>query len=60
MVGVGFDDWEWGVIFWVMNLEYFMDIVYMMCFDEVSVCYVEFGLFYMSYVMLVEEMFCYC
>ncbi len=38
-VGVGFDDWEWGVTLWARNPEYLIDIVYRMRFDEESARY---------------------
>ena len=33
-VGVGLEDWEWGVTLWAANPEYLKDIVYRMRFDE--------------------------
>jgi chlorite dismutase len=48
-VGVGFDDWEWGVTLWATNPKYLKDIVYEMRFDEASAKYAEFGPFYTSY-----------
>jgi chlorite dismutase len=49
-VGVGLDDWEWGVTLWAVNPRYLADIVYRMRFDEASARYAEFGPFYVSYV----------
>jgi peroxiredoxin len=49
-VGLGFDDWEWGVTLWARNPEFLKDIVYRMRFDEASARYAEFGPFYVSYV----------
>jgi hydrogen peroxide-dependent heme synthase len=49
-VGLGFDDWEWGVTLWARNPEFLKDIVYRMRFDEASARYAEFGPFYTSYV----------
>ena len=50
-VGLGFDDWEWGVTLWARNPEFLKEIVYRMRFDEASARYAEFGPFYVSYVM---------
>ena len=33
-VGLGFDDWEWGVTLWARNPEFLKEIVYRMRFDE--------------------------
>jgi len=49
-VGLGYDDWEWGVTLWARNPEFLKDIVYRMRFDEASARYAEFGPFYVSYV----------
>ena len=49
-VGLGFDDWEWGVTLWARNPEFLKEIVYRMRFDEASARYAEFGPFYTSYV----------
>lgn len=49
-VGLGLDDWEWGVTLWARNPEFLKDIVYRMRFDEASARYAEFGPFYVSYV----------
>lgn len=59
-VGLGFDDWEWGVTLWAANPEYLKDIVYKMRFDEASARYAEFGPFLISYVCSVEEMLDHC
>jgi chlorite dismutase len=50
-VGLGLDDWEWGVTLWARNPEFLKDIVYRMRFDEASARYAEFGPFYVSYVV---------
>ncbi|MFO0903400.1 MAG: hydrogen peroxide-dependent heme synthase [Pirellulales bacterium] len=55
-VGVGLDDWEWGVTLWAANPAFLKDIVYKMRFDEASARYGEFGAFYVSYVMTPAEM----
>ena len=55
-VGVGLDDWEWGVTLWAANPKFLIDIVYKMRFDEASARYGEFGEFYTSYVMSPAEM----
>jgi chlorite dismutase len=59
-VGVGFDDWEWGVTLWARNPQFLKDIVYRMRFDEASARYGEFGEFYTSYVMSAAEMLDHC
>jgi peroxiredoxin len=50
-VGLGYDDWEWGVTLWARRPEFLKDIVYRMRFDEASARYAEFGPFYVSYIM---------
>jgi chlorite dismutase len=59
-VGLGLDDWEWGVTLWAKNPEYLTDIVYRMRFDEASARYAEFGPFYVSYVTAPAEMLDHC
>ncbi len=59
-VGLGFDDWEWGVTLWARNPEFLKDIVYRMRFDEASARYAEFGPFYVSYVMTPEQVLEHC
>lgn len=59
-VGVGLDDWEWGVTLWAANPEYLKDIVYRMRFDEASARYAEFGPFITSYVSSAEEILRHC
>ena len=59
-VGLGFDDWEWGVTLWAANPEYLKDIVYRMRFDEASARYAEFGPFLISYVASAEAMLEHC
>lgn len=59
-VGVGLEDWEWGVTLWARNPEFLKDIVYRMRFDEASARYAEFGPFYASYVMTPSEMLDHC
>lgn len=59
-VGVGLDDWEWGVTLWARNPEFLKDIVYAMRFDEASARYAEFGPFYTSYVTSAEEVLKHC
>lgn len=49
-VGLGLDDWEWGVTLWAANPQFLKDIVYKMRFDEASARYAEFGQFFVSYV----------
>ena len=59
-VGVGYEDWEWGVTLWARNPEFLKDIVYRMRFDEASARYAEFGPFYTSYVCEPLEMLTHC
>ena len=59
-VGLGYDDWEWGVTLWARNPEFLKDIVYRMRFDEASARYAEFGPFYVSYVTPAAEMLKHC
>ena len=59
-VGLGMDDWEWGVTLWAANPEYLKDIVYKMRFDEASARYAEFGPFLISYVSTAEAMLDHC
>lgn len=59
-VGVGLDDWEWGVTLWASNPEHLTDIVYTMRFDEASARYAEFGPFYTSYIVSPQEMLDHC
>ena len=59
-VGLGLDDWEWGVTLWARNPAFLKDIVYKMRFDEASARYAEFGPFYMSYIMPTDQMLRHC
>jgi peroxiredoxin len=59
-VGVGLEDWEWGVTLWARNPQFLREIVYRMRFDEASARYGEFGAFYTSYVMSPMEMLRHC
>jgi chlorite dismutase len=59
-VGLGLDDWEWGVTLWARNPEFLTDIVYRMRFDEASARYAEFGPFYTSYVTTPADMLDHC
>jgi chlorite dismutase len=59
-VGVGLEDWEWGVTLWAANPEYLKEIVYRMRFDEASARYAEFGPFYTGYVASAEEILTHC
>ena len=54
-VGVGLDDWEWGVTLWATNPLHLKQIVYDMRFDEASAKYAEFGPFYTSYIATPEK-----
>jgi hydrogen peroxide-dependent heme synthase len=59
-VGLGFDDWEWGVTLWARNPEFLKEIVYRMRFDEASARYAEFGPFYVSYVTTPDKVLAHC
>lgn len=59
-VGVGLEDWEWGVTLWAANPEFLKEIVYRMRFDEASARYAEFGPFYTGYVATAAEMLDHC
>jgi len=59
-VGVGLEDWEWGVTLWAANPEYLKEIVYKMRFDEASARYAEFGPFYTGYVATAAEILKHC
>lgn len=59
-VGVGLEDWEWGVTLWAANPEYLKDIVYRMRFDEASARYAEFGPFLTGYVASAAEILEHC
>jgi peroxiredoxin len=59
-VGVGLEDWEWGVTLWARNPAFLKDIVYRMRFDEASARYAEFGPFYTSYLASAGEMLDHC
>ncbi len=59
-VGVGLDDWEWGVTLWAKNPQFLTEIVYRMRFDEASARFAEFGPFYTSYITTPAEMLEHC
>ena len=59
-VGVGLDDWEWGVTLWATNPKHLKQIVYDMRFDEASAKYAEFGPFYTSYKATAEAVLNFC
>lgn len=59
-VGVGLDDWEWGVTLWGANPKYLKDIVYEMRFDEASARYAEFGQFLVGYVCDAAQLIDHC
>jgi peroxiredoxin len=59
-VGIGLDDWEWGVTLWAANPEYLKDIVYAMRFDEASARYAEFGPFIAGYVSTAAAVLDHC
>jgi len=55
-VGIGLDDWEWGVTLWATNPLHLKQIVYEMRFDEASAKYAEFGPFLTSYKMNADQL----
>jgi len=59
-VGVGLEDWEWGVTLWARNPAFLKDIVYRMRFDEASARYALFGPFYTSYITSADKMLDHC
>ena len=59
-VGLGVEDWEWGVTLWARNPGFLREIVYRMRFDEASARYAQFGPFYASYVATAAEMLKHC
>ncbi|RIK84248.1 MAG: heme-dependent peroxidase [Planctomycetota bacterium] len=59
-VGIGLEDWEWGVTLWAANPQYLKEIVYYMRFDEASARYAEFGPFYAGYICSPAEMLDHC
>jgi peroxiredoxin len=59
-VGIGLDDWEWGVTLWAKNPQFLTEIVYRMRYDEASARYAEFGPFYISYISTPAEMLDHC
>jgi chlorite dismutase len=59
-VGVGLEDWEWGVTLWARNPQFLKEIVYRMRFDEASARYAIFGPFYTSYITTAEKMLDHC
>ena len=59
-VGIGMDDWEWGVTLWATNPKHLKQIVYDMRFDEASAKYAEFGPFYTSYQSTAEAVLKFC
>jgi chlorite dismutase len=59
-VGLGLEDWEWGVTLWGRTPAYLKEIVYRMRFDEASARYAEFGPFYTSYLCSPAEMLKHC
>ncbi len=59
-VGIGLEDWEWGVTLWAANPDFLKEIVYRMRFDEASARYAEFGPFLTGYVATAEEILAHC
>jgi peroxiredoxin len=59
-VGLGLENWEWGVTLWAANPEYLKEIVYKMRFDEASARYAEFGPFVTGYVSTAAEILEHC
>jgi chlorite dismutase len=59
-VGLGLEDWEWGVTLWARRPEFLREIVYRMRFDEASARYAVFGPFYVSYITTADRVFDHC
>ena len=59
-VGIGLEDWEWGVTLWAANPEFLKEIVYRMRFDEASARFAEFGPFLIGYVDSAENVLDHC
>lgn len=59
-VGIGLDDWEWGVTLWASNPMHLKQIVYDMRFDKASAKYAEFGDFYISYIASADKVLDIC
>ncbi|NUQ60871.1 MAG: heme-dependent peroxidase [Pirellulales bacterium] len=59
-VGIGLDDWEWGVTLWARNPGFLSQIVYRMRFDEASARFGEFGPFYIGYLATAAEILRHC
>ena len=59
-VGIGLEDWEWGVTLWAANPDFLKEIVYRMRFDEASARYAEFGPFLTGYIVTAEEILAHC
>ncbi|MBM3999839.1 MAG: heme-dependent peroxidase [Planctomycetes bacterium] len=59
-VGVGLDDWEWGVTLWARNPQFLREIVYRMRFDEASARYGEFGPFHAGFVLSADAVLRHC
>ncbi|HEY6563276.1 MAG TPA: hydrogen peroxide-dependent heme synthase [Pirellulaceae bacterium] len=59
-VGLGLDDWEWGVTLWARNPQFLKEIVYRMRFDEASARYAGFGPFFVGYPSTPEEILRHC
>jgi len=59
-VGIGLEDWEWGVTLWARNPAFLKEIVYRMRFDEASARYAIFGPFYTSYITSPDKMLDHC
>ena len=59
-VGIGLEDWEWGVTLWAANPDFLKEIVYRMRFDEASARYAEFGPFLTGYIATAEEILTHC
>lgn len=59
-VGIGLEDWEWGVTLWARNPQFLKDIVYRMRFDEASARYADFGPFFTGYQASGDEILKHC
>jgi chlorite dismutase len=59
-VGIGLEEWEWGVTLWAANPEFLKQIVYGMRFDEASARFAEFGPFLTGYISTAAEVLDHC
>jgi chlorite dismutase len=53
---IGLDDWEWGVDLFANDPVVFKKLIYEMRFDEVSAVYAQFGQFFISIRLPIENL----